>query len=162
MYRYRSKKVNLSKISTFAEFAKFKFETIENKWNKLLPVSEWTTGTRQHALTLSQNLSHALLRSSPPQVFLGKGILKICSKFTGEHPCRSEISVRLQNNFIEITLWHVCSPVNLMHIFGTHFPKNTFGRLFLSLFIVNSASIWNCHYMIPYHQFKSCSVLGSN
>ena len=27
------------------------------------------------------------LRSSHPQVFLGKGVLKICSKFRGEHPC---------------------------------------------------------------------------
>ena len=26
-------------------------------------------------------------RSSPPGVFLGKGVLKICNKFTGEHPC---------------------------------------------------------------------------
>ena len=25
-------------------------------------------------------------------MFLGKGVLKICSKFTGEHPCRSVIS----------------------------------------------------------------------
>ena len=28
-------------------------------------------------------------RSSHPEVFLEKGVLKICSKFTGEHPCRS-------------------------------------------------------------------------
>ena len=26
-------------------------------------------------------------RSSHPEVFLGKGALKICSKLTGEHPC---------------------------------------------------------------------------
>ena len=26
-------------------------------------------------------------RSSPPEVFLGKTVLKICNKFTGEHPC---------------------------------------------------------------------------
>ena len=26
-------------------------------------------------------------------MFLGKGVLKICSKFTGEHPCRSVISI---------------------------------------------------------------------
>ena len=32
-------------------------------------------------------------RSIPPVVFLGKGALKICSKFTGEHPCRSAISI---------------------------------------------------------------------
>ena len=26
-------------------------------------------------------------------VFLKKGVLKICSKFTGEHPCRNAISI---------------------------------------------------------------------
>ena len=31
--------------------------------------------------------------SSPSEVFLGKGVLKICSKFTGEHPCRSAILI---------------------------------------------------------------------
>ena len=31
--------------------------------------------------------------------FLRKGVLKIRSKFTGEMPCRSAISVKLQNNF---------------------------------------------------------------
>ena len=34
-----------------------------------------------------------MVRSSHPEVFLGKGVLKICSKFTGEHPCRSGISI---------------------------------------------------------------------
>ena len=38
-----------------------------------------------------------ILLSSHPEVFLGKGVLKICSKFTGEHPCRSAISIKLQN-----------------------------------------------------------------
>ena len=28
-----------------------------------------------------------IYRSSHPEVFLRKGALKICSKFTGEHPC---------------------------------------------------------------------------
>ena len=64
-------------------------------------------------------------RSSPSEVFLGKSVLKICSKFTREHPCRRAISVKLLCNFIEITLWHRCSPVNLLHIFRTLFPKNT-------------------------------------
>ena len=32
-------------------------------------------------------------RSSHPEVFLEKGVLKICSKFTGEDPCRSAISI---------------------------------------------------------------------
>ena len=36
--------------------------------------------------------------SSRPAVFLGRGVLKICSKFTGKHPCRSLISIKLQSN----------------------------------------------------------------
>ena len=29
------------------------------------------------------------------------------------------------SNFLEITLWHECSPVNLLHVFRTPFTKNT-------------------------------------
>ena len=36
------------------------------------------------------------------------------------------------SNFIEIALRHGCSPVNLLHIFRTLFPRNTSGRLLLS------------------------------
>ena len=39
-------------------------------------------------------------------MFLREGVLKICSKFTGEHPCRSVISIKLLCNIIEITLQH--------------------------------------------------------
>ena len=34
-------------------------------------------------------------RSSHPGVFFEKGVLEICSKFTGKHPCRSVISIKL-------------------------------------------------------------------
>ena len=64
-------------------------------------------------------------RSSHPKVFLRKGVLRIYSKFTGEQPCRSAISVKLLCNFIKITLWHGCSPVNVLHISSTPFPNNT-------------------------------------
>ena len=43
----------------------------------------------------------------------------------------SAISIKLLCNFIEITLQHGCSPVNLLHIFRTPFLKNTSGRLLL-------------------------------
>ena len=62
-------------------------------------------------------------------VFLGKGVLKIWSKFTGEHPCQRVISIKLLYNFTEITLRHGCSPVNLYHIFRTTITKNTSGEL---------------------------------
>ena len=47
-------------------------------------------------------------RSSYPEKFLGKGVLKICSKFTGEHPCWSVILITLLCNFTEIALQHWC------------------------------------------------------
>ena len=54
-----------------------------------------------------------------------------CSKFTGEHPRRSVISINMQINFIEIALWHGYSPVNLLHILRTPFLKNFSGGLLL-------------------------------
>ena len=69
-------------------------------------------------------------RISSPEVLLGKSAVKICSKFTGEYPCRSAISLKLQNNFVEIMLRHGCSPVNLLNIFRTTFCKNTSSGLF--------------------------------
>ena len=72
-----------------------------------------------------------MFKSSPPEVFPGKGVLKIRSKFTREHPCRSAISIKLLCNLIEITLRHGCSLTNLLHIFRTTFPKNTSGLLLL-------------------------------
>ena len=66
--------------------------------------------------------SVAWIRSSCSEVSLGKGALKISSKFTGEHPYRSVISIKLLPN--------------LLHIFRTPFPKNTSGWLLL----INS---WN-------------------
>ena len=55
-------------------------------------------------------------RSSPPEVFLWKGFLKKC-----------------RSNFIEITIGHGYSPVNLQHIFRAPFPKNTSGGLLLNV-----------------------------
>ena len=70
-------------------------------------------------------------RSKLLEVFLGKGVLKKCSKFTGEHPSQIKFSIKSQSNFIEITLRLVCSPVNAVHIFRTPFSKNTSGGLLL-------------------------------
>ena len=56
--------------------------------------------------------------------------MKIYSKFTREHPCRS---TELQGNFIEVARQHGCSPVNLLHIFTTPFSKSMSEGLLLSL-----------------------------
>ena len=93
-----------------------------------------------------------IYRSSRTGVFLGTGVLVICSKFTGEHPCRSAVSIKLGKftgeqpcrrtmpcNFIEIALRRGCSPVNLLYIFRTSFPKNTFGRLLLNIYCMSDS-----------------------
>ena len=93
-------------------------------------------------------------RSSPSEVFLGKSILKIWSKFTGEHPCRSVISIKLQSK-LHFTFLHGCSPVNLLHIFRTTFYKNTFGWLFPKSSVAAKDKKW-----LRIHDFMYFTVLG--
>ena len=78
-------------------------------------VNSWNL-TNDGSLILSR-LYPSICRSSPPKVFLGKGVRRIGSKLIGEQPCWSSISIKLQSNFTEITIRHGCSPVNLPHIF---------------------------------------------
>ena len=61
-----------------------------------------------------------IIRSSHPEVLLEKGVLQICSKFTENTHAKV---------WFQITLRDGCSPVNSLHIFGTNFTKNNFGRL---------------------------------
>ena len=48
------------------------------------------------------------------------------------------ISIKLHSNFIEITLRHSSSPVNLQRIFRT--PKNTSGGLLLTMTFLEAYS----------------------
>ena len=73
----------------------------------------------------------ASIRSNHQEVFLGKGILKIYSKFIGEYSCQSAILIKFICNFIQITLRDGCSSVDFLHSFGTPFLKNTSGWLLL-------------------------------
>ena len=68
-------------------------------------------------------VASAKVKNSPPDVLLEKGVLKMCSKFTGEHPRRNAISMKLR---ILIALRHVC-----LLIFSEHLFKNTCGGLLL-------------------------------
>ena len=69
-------------------------------------------------------------RSTPSEVFLGKDVLKIYSKFTREHPCLSVVSMKFLYSFIEI-IYGMGFLVNFQHISITPFYKNTFGGLLL-------------------------------
>ena len=90
-----------------------------------------------------------MFRSSHRDVHLVKIVVKICGKFTGEHACRNVISIKLLCKFIENTLRHGCSPVNLLHIFRTPFTKNTSGWLLLNVKHINKCiSKWWSNYGI--------------
>ena len=86
--------------------------------------------------------------NSHPEGFLRKGVLKICSKFTGKQPCWSMISLKLLCNFTEITLWYGCSPVSLLYIFRTTFYKNTSAGLEWRYL-----SAWQCDSIFPYMEW---------
>ena len=93
-------------------------------WLRRFTIGFWET-SKQIYRKLRRN------GSSRPDVSLGKGVLKIYSKFKEEHSCQIAISINLQSNPTEIALRHECPPVNLLYIFRTPFPENTSGRLLL-------------------------------
>ena len=70
-------------------------------------------------------------RNSNPEVFFEKRGLKKCSKFTGEHTCRSVISIKLLCFPLQLYSNHTYSSLNLLYIFKALFPKNTSGQLLL-------------------------------
>ena len=63
---------------------------------------------QRHIITQILHIILIIFRSSPPEVFLGKCVLEISIKYTGEHQCQSAISKKLLCNFIKITLRHGC------------------------------------------------------
>ena len=81
---------------------------------------------------LSYNIQRCLKnnRSSRAEVFLRKGVLKICCKFRGEHPCWSAISIKLQSNFFLRThldgcFWNKC----INQAFPTQINQPLYSRL---------------------------------
>ena len=66
-----------------------------------------------------------IYRSCRPEVFLVKGVLKICCKFTGEDPCQSVISIKLQSNFTKQLYWNHTSAWVFSCKFAAYF-QNTF------------------------------------
>ena len=68
--------------------------------NSVNPKGDWQIihSLQLQNISLFDLVSGAIVsqyRSSRPEVFLRKGDLKICSKFRGEHPCRSVISINI-------------------------------------------------------------------
>ena len=73
------------------------------------------------------------IQKQPSKGALWKRYSESMQQFYRRTRCRSVISIKLLCNFIEITFRHGCSPVNLLHIFRTPFPRNTSGWLLLKV-----------------------------
>ena len=89
-------------------------------------------------------------RSNHPEVFLRKVVLKICCKFTGEHLCQGAISLR-----------HGCSLINLLIIFRTPFPENTFENLIRTMNDIARGSLSFYVKSWAYKFTKRCSQVSS-
>ena len=58
------------------------------------------------------------------------------------------ISIKLQSNFIEITLWLGCFPVNWLHIFRIRFLKNTSGGQLLKKYCYEHPGFLKTHIQV--------------
>ena len=116
----------------------------------------------RNGLTVTNSLLHGqLFRSSHPEVFLGKDILKICHKFADKTHAEVRFKKKLQSNLI--TLRHECS-LNLQHIFRTPFPMHTSGRLILILSLCRTLCrtlIVSLYYLQFLLFLKRCSIFIS-
>ena len=111
----------LCEMSVIEKFEKF---TAQHLWKSPF-LNKVAISHRSFPVNLAKFLRTLFFRSSHPEVFFEKGVPKICKKSTGEHPYWSTIWIKLQSNFIEITLRH--SSVNFLQIFRTPFHKNISG-----------------------------------
>ena len=62
---------------------------------------------------------------------------------------------KVASNFIEITLWQGCSPVNLLHIFRTPFYNNISGELLMKVVIILCV---NWYYLGNFKTFRIYSL----
>ena len=68
-----------------------------------------------------------LFRSSRPEVFCKKAVLKNFAKFTGKHLCQSllfsKVAVLRPATLLKRRLWHRCFPVDFVKFLRTPFRK---------------------------------------
>ena len=118
--------------SNLSHFLKLIPHVVTTRIAVLLSNFIWMCSVLIQLPTIWSNSEIYYFRSSHPEVLLGKGVLKIYNKFTGNTNA-GVISIKLFWSFIEITLRYRWSPANLLHIYRTHFLENTSGRLLLDV-----------------------------
>ena len=66
-----------------------------------------------------------MLRSSRPEMFCERGVIRIFTKFTGKHLCQSPLFNKVAGlgtaAFLKKRLWHSCFPLNFVKFLRTPF-----------------------------------------
>ena len=136
-------------LKHFVDIYKFFIHVLSIKVKSILQAR--VTKTRQ--LVVRKNVSSLIFYGQTGQKQSSRGVLKNrcyenMQQIYRGHSCRSVISIKLLCNFIEITFWYGCSPIN----FAAYF-QNTFSseRLWVA------ASAWSYKVVLENHK----DVLGS-
>ena len=98
------KHLNLSIFTTKFQYNMLGQLKTSSDWFHIYALRSILSGSR--SLKQAPSLFLSIHRSSASKAFLGKGVRKICSKFTGEQPCQSNL---LKTHFgIGVLLWICC------------------------------------------------------
>ena len=94
-------------------------------------------------------VTYLMCRSSRPEVFSRKSVLRNFAKFTGKYPCLCLRAATL----LKKRLWHRCFPVNFAILLRT--PSVTEHLRWLLLNVFNFSFFW--HFLIRYLLLTSLS-----
>ena len=119
------------------------------KINDLRFACQWTFFIALHISTRA--LDYNELEKQPYRCVLRKRCSEKMQQIYWRTPMPKCDFNKFQSNFTEITLRHGCSPVNLLHIFRTPFPKNTSRGLLLELL---SRLQYSGHFLILFRNLR--------
>ena len=87
-------------------------------------------------LVITTDLTNYLARSSRPEVFCIKGVLRDLTKFTGKHLCQSLFFIKAAGltprTLLKKRRWHSCFPVKFVKFLRTPFYTEHLWWLLLS------------------------------
>ena len=85
----------------------------DTSWNSIVLPNVSLPSLKRFSSSGVSSLNQHLFRSSPPDMFLGKGVLKICCKFTGQQPYKATL---LKSHFGMGVLLSICCIIS-EHLF---------------------------------------------
>ena len=109
-------------------------------------------------IDIHMHIQHILYRSSRPEVFCKKGVLKNFTKFTGKHLCQSlffnKVAGLRPATLLKKRLWHRCFPVNFVKFLRTPFYIEHLWRLLLTFNMNTSLDLVLCTSLLPFLSVK--------